>query len=244
MAGRRSLRILVALLPLLMLVGLGRQADAADSFAYTVKFSGSGYISVPHADDLNPTTAFTIEAWIKVDNPGSCPTIISKDYTQGSFWFGVCNLDGGGTNRLALNSNGSFAAVYGVAPIPASVWTHVAVTWVAGGQTIFYINGDIDAVRASGPAPVANTRPVYIAASPSSTPFYFSGNIAELRLWNVARSQNNIRETLTIANQEKLPGLVADWNLSDNYKEVVGGHDGTVGTAAGRCTTPAQHRGD
>ncbi|MFN8533508.1 MAG: LamG-like jellyroll fold domain-containing protein [Dehalococcoidia bacterium] len=241
----RLARVLIALLPLLLLYNLSREADAADSFGQSLLFSSTdfgggnvqyGHVAVAHAGDLNMSTQMTIEAWVKVNNPSACPTILSKDYAAGSYWFGICNFDGGGTNRLAFNSNGTFAAVYGATAIPQDVWTHVAVTWSAGVETRFYINGDLDAVRTAGPSPVPNDRPLWIGKSPNAAEFPFRGYLAEVRIWRVARSQNDIREMLHVATQEKLPFLVANWNLAGDLEDVVGGHHGT---AQGGASSPS-----
>jgi hypothetical protein len=65
----------------------------------------------------------------------------------------------------------------------------------------------------------------------------FRGIIDEVRLWNVARSEEEIDRYKDLAIDVGFPGLVAVWNFGPN--DVFGVHDGTnVGSVAG-LTVPA-----
>ena len=55
------------------------------------------------------------------------------------------------------------------------------------------------------------------------------GQIAEVRIWSVARAQEDIRRTMHVALDEPLPGLVGSWHLTDHFRDKVGKHDGTGG---------------
>ena len=110
--------------------------------------------------------------------------------------------------------------------IPAGVWTHIAVVWDTLSNTRkYYINGDLEYSGTAGSCAQWHARTAHWLRWRESAD-EFSGNIAEVRIWNIARSQDDIRHTMHEALQAPLPGLVADWHLSDDYKDSIGGFNG------------------
>jgi hypothetical protein len=185
-----------------------------------------GSVTVPHDPALDLPTALTIEAWVRHQGGEGCATIASKEY-RSSYWFGFCD------GKLRYYSGGSDSVGDGVTRVPAEVWTHVAVVWAAGGSRTYYINGETDYNGEAGPAPTSTTLPFTIGANPGPDTHPFLGHIAEVRVWNLARSQNEIRRTMHVTLDEARPGLVATWHLNDDYADAIGGHDGTpTGTAS------------
>jgi hypothetical protein len=73
---------------------------------------------------------------------------------------------------------------------------------------------------------------------------YFHGVLDEIRLWNVARSPEEIRAAMNTPLTGKEPGLVAYWDFdNDTAKDKSGhGNDGVLGpnvqTVADVTTTP------
>lgn len=213
-----------------------RPSEAADSFGQSLLFSSVsgqyGHLRIADAAALSLGSSFTLEAWIRPALSTSYPTIISKDY-RSAYWFGICNSPA----RIGLQINNG-TTVCGDTTLVASVWTHVAVTF-SGGQARFYVNGDLDGLRNGLGTPGANGQPVFIGKDPVGS-FPFTGSIAEVRLWNVARSSEDIRETMHTAIQERLPGLIAVWNLQDNLSDPVSGFDAVAeGGAASPSFQPA-----
>jgi len=187
-------------------------------------------VEVLHDPALNPTGAFTIEAWVLHSSGGRCETIISKGLMR-AYWLGFCS----GTIRFYASGSGS--SENGNTAIPAEVWTHIAVVYEGSGRR-YYINGELDYTGGPELAPTTNTLPVFIGADPGGGTLYeFQGNIAEVRLWNVVRTQDEIRRTMHVALEEPLPGLVANWHLSDDYQDNIGSHDGARATPAWPAST-------
>ena len=71
-----------------------------------------------------------------------------------------------------------------------------------------------------------NTLDLQIGSDPSY-PHTPNGTIDEVRLWNVARTQDQIRSGMSGLTSAP-PGLVALWPLNNNANDVVGGHNGTL----------------
>jgi hypothetical protein len=234
---RRVIRFL--LLSLMLAAGLPGLA-AAQPFTAWATFAGHpthGYVQVPHSAALNPTGAFTIEAWVSISNSVSgedCRSIAGKNYVL-AYWLGQCNVGGQPTLRSYLKG-GASARNGGI--IPRGVWTHIAVVF-NGTQRIHYINGEAAATFAESGPLGASTDPFRIGSDVSweRTP---QGGIDEVRLWNVARTTAQIRSTINVRVNTPQPGLVAVWPLDGNTLEVIGGRNGAAGgSGVGALTFPA-----
>lgn len=226
------------LLSLCVVAGLPGVAGA-QPFTAWAHFTGGpthGYIQVPHSAALNPTGAFTFEAWVSISNSAAsedCRSIAGKNYLQ-AYWFGQCTVGGQPTLRSYLKG-GSSAKNGGI--IPRNVWTHIAIVF-NGTQRIHYINGEVAAVFAESGPLTTSTDPFRIGSDVSwqQTP---AGNIDEVRLWNVARTTAQIRSTINVRVNTPQPGLVAVWTLDANTIDVIGGRNGAVGgSGVGALTFP------
>lgn len=223
---RRVVRfLLLGLVLAAVLPGLA----VAQPFTAWANFVGNpthGYIQVPHSAALNPTGAFTFEAWVAISNNTTgedCRSIAGKNYVQ-SYWFGQCNVGGQPTLRSYLKG-GSSARNGGI--IPRGVWTHIAVVF-NGTQRIHYINGEVAATFAeSGPLPTSTS--AFRIGSDVSWQFTPQGSIDEVRLWSVARTTAQIRSAINVRINTPQPGLVSVWPLDGNTADVIGGRNGAVG---------------
>ena len=165
--------------------------------------SDSNYIDIEDNLDLdaansNTTSDFTISAWINRGANSANTSIISKrniGYTEGydlklnssnrveiSWWTS-------GSNKFSLTSD---------VEIPLGIWHQIAVVF-DGSIASLYIDGVLD--KAANTAPPLNTNSsFFIGAAAKNTPeAYFHGNIDEVRVWNKALQENELR---FIMNQE------------------------------------------
>ena len=187
-----------------------------------------GYVQVPHSSALNPTGAFTLEAWVSISNGTAgedCRSIVGKNWQQ-SYWLGQCNVGGQPTLRSYLKG-GASARNGGI--IPRGVWTHVAVVF-NGTQRIHYINGEVAATFAEA-GPLTTSASAFRIGSDVSWQFTPQGQIDEVRLWNVARTTEQIRSTINVRISTPQPGLIAVWPLDASTVDIIGGHNGAVGGA-------------
>jgi len=181
------MRIVSALIALL-LISSSAFAQPANRFLRLQGFPQHGYIEIP-ADALLDTPQMTVEAWVSVRDPraGACSSIVGNGYITG-WWLGLC-----GTSMRSYFNGFASARTGGVIPDTPNVWVHIAA--VTDGTTRrHYINGDL--VHESGEtAPQTSTKNMRIGSDPDWD-FMAIGAIDDLRIWKVARTQAQIRQTM------------------------------------------------
>jgi hypothetical protein len=210
----------------LLLLATAASAQPFGAWMTLVGDPTNGWIAVPHSTALNPTGAFTLEAWVAVSNNVSgedCRSIAGKGFLS-TWWIGQCNVGGQPTLRSFLKGGGS-ARNGGI--IPRGVWTHIAVVFT-GSQRLHYINGELAASFAESGPLTSGTAEVRIGndANWNHTP---AGAIDEVRLWNVARTQTQLRQWINKHIASAQPGLISLWPLDGNTADIIGGHNGAVG---------------
>ncbi|WP_145391307.1 DUF4347 domain-containing protein [Stieleria neptunia] len=129
--------------------------------------------------------------------------------------------------------------------IPLNEWTHVSVVYDNGTMSTF-VNGNlVETYYGSGSIGDAHaTKDDFIVGGRQNNPVgqYFSGEIDEVRLWNVARTQNEIRTTLDQPLAGTETGLMGYWSFDEgrgastadltanaNTGTLIDGGAGTVG---------------
>lgn len=188
-----------------------------------------GYIRIPHAAALNPTSRFTFEAWVSVTDPGGCSSIAGKGYNQ-AWWVGVC----GTTLRSYLKGRPSFKDG-GV--VPSGTWTHVAVVF-NGTRRMHYVNGEL-VLNVPETGPLTTSPSELRIGSDANYQVTPHGAIDEVRLWSVARTQAQIRLFINQRINTPQAGLVGVWALDGSGDDVVGTRDGSVqGAGTGFLTFP------
>lgn len=190
----------------------------------SLMFDGkSDYISIPDSPSLN-TSTYTAEVWIKT--AGAVTT-----------WSGVLGKPGRGhhiwliqqqafhgfhtqkdTNRYIEPPKNLFQ--YGQ-------WTHIAVTNDGeAGRT--YINGELKAECPNGAELVIDKTPFYIGGNldGEGKGGFFAGQLAEIRLWNYARSPQQIKQHMKQELAGNESGLMGYWPLDEGGGSVA--HDRSV----------------
>jgi hypothetical protein len=158
------------------------------------RFAGNSgsYVASPNTAALNLTGSFTLECWVNPDTLGGFSKgIIAKGGAFGTALEYGLRLRFDGRFLLATRGVGRLTSRQ---PIPVNQWTHVAATYNAPiNRFEFYINGVFDTSSTiANAAPPSNTDSLFIGISGATTPF--KGLLDEVRIWNVARFSNQIRE--------------------------------------------------
>ncbi len=191
-------------------------------------FGGSSSLNVANSASLNITNELTLEAWINRAGAGR-RTIITKDSSIGFLQYELLIND---SNKLefSLFTTSAFVNIAATPTIPLG-FTHVAATF-DGSKIRLYMNGNIvlDTILTSSTI-VPQNFPVTIGNSSNVlTPFL--GTIDELRVWNVARTPQQIRSNMhtRLANASNV-------NLVGYYRFDEGLGNTFVTDFSGNCNT-------
>lgn len=209
-------------------------AAQAQPFGTWLQLAGPahGYVAIPASPALNPTTGFTFEAWVNVKDPssGGCSSIAGKNWTK-AWWVGIC-----GTNLRSYLRGWNGSSVPGAssfrdtAALPVGLWTHIAVVF-NGTERRHYINGEL-AGSWSEPTPLTTIGDEVRIGSDTQFPHSPLGGIDEVHLWNVGRTQAQVRADLAAPITSPQAGLVAVWHLNGDALDSIGGHSG-IATGTG-----------
>ncbi|HXU77226.1 MAG TPA: Ig-like domain-containing protein, partial [Methylomirabilota bacterium] len=204
-----------------------------------LQFNGfSSYVTFGQATATLGTSNFTLECWFKRTGKGilastgiggtSGAPLIAKGVGEAdasnrdaNYFFGVDT-----SGRLVADfEEGSTGATIGLNhpiggrnAIPNGVWTHAAVTY-DGFTWVFYINGEVDAtLDVNQPPRWDSIQHAAIGAAVNSGGVpqgFFEGAIDEARIWNYARSAQQISDSMN-TSISAASGLLGRWSLDDS----------------------------
>ena len=178
-----------------------------------LSFNGSGQVTVADSTDLNPQSGLTIEAWVNPSVHKGNNYVINKMTSGGddySFGLKLENNYTPGSSEIGgwiRDAAGHFYFAYG-GSVPTGVWTHIAMTYQvdpsAPTHVKLYKNGVEVTYRYSTPnngtdsVPAntlirTNTGSLNIGFLPyAGSPFYYQGNLEELRILSRALTEQEI----------------------------------------------------
>jgi len=184
---------------------MGYDADA-------LEFDGIGdYVEVPHDVSLTVDTEVTVMAWIHAERhnsaAGNWQGILGKSNSTRSYSFYTYT---DGTLHFSTTSDGAHVGSNSTGLVPLNEWVHVAASMVAGGQHLYYINGEPAGEGVAGATlpGTADTATVRIGMT-SEGGNGFLGLIDDPRIYNKALTQDEIKQIM------RGDPLVA-WNPSPN----------------------------
>jgi hypothetical protein len=137
-------------------------------------------------------------------------------------WGGTC---GGGNQWWAMMADGSSYQIacsgvtFDATNFPSNVWTHIAVTY-DNSNVKFYKDGLLVATVAQTVSGGGSAQPYIMCAGK------YSGQIDEARIWNVARTQTQIRDNMCRQLTGTETGLVGYWPMNEGADNTcAGGED-------------------
>lgn len=212
--------------------GSGHAPKAFSEFF--LNFDGTDdYIQIGNDSNLEMSATMTMEAWIKPDSSSNAnQMIINKEgeYEVGLFPDGTVRWAFKNTNPgWDWHNTGHVVAI--------DEWTHVAVSY-DNGIVKTYIDGVlVHTYNGSGLIGDAHAAldDLRIGGRSNNPPGkYFDGAIAEVRIWNIARTGAEIAANYDQKLLGTESGLVGNWRLSEGTGSVVNdmsslGNDGTRG---------------
>ncbi|WP_158501505.1 LamG domain-containing protein [Vitiosangium sp. GDMCC 1.1324] len=196
-------------------------SGSADTHVF-LRFDGTGvFVDLGNPRSLNIEGPVTLEAWIRPQALDSLRDVVAHGYSIDPAREVVLRISDGTYQAGSWDGLEHFAG----APAPGSdvgQWVHLAGVF-DGTQWLLYRNGEL--LASSGPqAPDsvrASAAPWAIGAKGGGIERAFLGDIRDVRVWNVARSQEEIRTDMTRAPKKDAPGLMGYWPIDEGQGNIV-----------------------
>jgi len=186
--------------------------------ANALQFIGSkGYVFVPRSEDLVlSSNSFTVEAWIYGSKFAQYNHIVNRADSSNDLDFLLMTDNG----KVRVQSRGGINNLIGQTKLDTGRWYHIAVVQDAtNGVMSIYVDGKHDKsilLQGSGIGSAAN---ILIGAKSyqgtSNVGGYFNGIIHDVRLWSIARSQQQIMRYMNVRLDGNEHGLMAYWPLNE-----------------------------
>ncbi len=159
---------------------------------------------IPDSSDLGSWSAsdpFTLEAWVK-------PTEVSGTVLEKENGWSL----GFSTNGVSLMAEGETVFSSGI-QLRTNAWQHLALSRDSDGTLRFFLNGAKEAVVSCTHALVSDAS-VYMGA--------FAGDLEEVRIWDEARSEDEIRTLMhrALMGSDPVPAYYASFDDLDLYQSI------------------------
>ena len=204
-----------------------------------LELDGDDRVTIPSSYALDMSTALTLEVWFMftedpyawthdraylLDRVGSYRLWYSPGGTGNSvadqFFFDLWHWQGSFTTEQNWQTG---------------VWYHLAGSW-DGTTSNFYVDGvlqDTDTIVKTLPGSSAD---VHLGSGDGGS--YFTGLVDEVRIWSVARSEEEIRAAVCAIDGSE-PGLTAAWSFDEGSgQDVLDGSPNGLAGFLGTSTSP------
>lgn len=198
---------------------------------YSINFQGTGANEhVNLGDSLSgtiATTNFTLETWIRFNNPSSDPSFIgNKDWASGANTGILWCWNGNGNLRFNFRPATGTRRDYDINVPDPGEWNHIAMVVDRKGNLTAYLNG----VQAGTPINIAadsnktldGTLPIRIGQD--GTGVYgpkFKGGMDELRIWSKALTAAEIRANICRKVNGTDTNLIAYYRMDETSGNVL-----------------------
>lgn len=206
---------------------------------YALRFDGvNGYVNIGTWVQAALTNGLTMECWVKINgSTGQSQTVMS-------------NFDGGGIGfqydvattpkrfSAMMHINGSYQTAWSWTDVVFNRWYHLAYTY-NGNQLNFYVNGNNEGViNATGNIlPPTTGAPFLIGGNPNGTApaptEWLNGCVDDIRIWNIARTQQQIQDSMKRFLKGTEAGIVGNWKGVDGTGTTLTATAGANGTLVG-----------
>lgn len=214
--------ILVAFVPSTFISSV---AEALNTQSVDFEAASSQYLSIADSDQtgLDGSLNMTVEAWVKFESlPGFDQNFafVTKSISVGddrSYTFYYSGTDK--KLRWVNQSDGFNGTDVGVEWIPSlGVWYHIGAVKEESNITFFVDEDPLGLVQFGTGEINDSTAPLRIGAHGNGEA-YFDGLVDDVRVWNVARTQEEIVANMNRELVGNEPGLVGYWKMNGSFED-------------------------
>ncbi|MCX6266247.1 MAG: hypothetical protein NTW16_02670, partial [Bacteroidetes bacterium] len=241
-----------------------KNSSSASTLDNTVTFnniSNSGQFCVPHRAVPDEIAGKALEfngvnQYVKID-----PLYItSPDAITVETWIYPTRLTSGNTMIIYNGDHGEFNLIMhqsafcfsvklgdqnwyyvnGTAPV-LNMWQHVCGVWQKSGSLKIYVNGILCQSESIPALSLHDPGSSYLASIGcyNRGSGFMAGKTDEFRVWNVARTTQQIREYMHLTIPDETAGMLAYWQFNENSGSVTkdhgGNHDGLLVNMSDTC---------
>jgi hypothetical protein len=161
----------------------------------------AGYASIPFTANLPQTASFTVEAFVKMDSPGTGSGIVAvRRGASSQDWQLWCSKKGEVAFQAFSSSTSNAGSVVSVQHLELGKWYHIAVSVDANLQASIYINGELDnkvILKESVNTSASSAIPIFVAGS-GIEGRVFPGLVDDFRFSSGVISPNRLAEVKTL----------------------------------------------
>ena len=200
-------------------------------------FDGSDdYVELPGKSLIDPA-AGTLELWFRAEGVSQTQMLIHGGENSANGFGGEeelhVNITSGGVIDFGAYGGDDPWRLTGTTSLTADTYHHVAAQWSeADGTVNLYLDGQLEATGSYAAFSTATWEDFLRLGVNNASSRLFAGQMDEVRLWHVARTEQQIRETMHRTLDEYEDGLVAYYQFNDaagtTLTDVAGGNDGTL----------------
>ncbi|WDE00295.1 LamG-like jellyroll fold domain-containing protein [Thalassomonas actiniarum] len=185
----------------------------AVGFNQAIRFDGENqYARIPMNAGFDPSqTSFTIETWFKADEIRS----------ENMHLIQQSNSSGTGRTIFGVTTSGKIYCFLGgsssetISTVIPNTWNHVAVTFDIATSTLsLYLNGKMEA-QSTNPME-KSLGDLILGAHKTFKEYFFAGAMDETRLWNIAKTADEIKQGMALGASTSDRNLQFYFNFDDS----------------------------
>ena len=163
--------------------------------AQALALNGTGWLQLPY--EVGDMDEMTIALWAKWTNNSKSWTRLF-DFGNGTTQYMFLTPSNGTNMRFAIKDGGDEQTVDAPTKFPANSWHHVAVT-LGGGTVTLWLDGQAVGSSTGVTIKPSDIRPVlnYLGRSQFRTDPLFAGALDDVRIYNHALSQEQLRDLIS-----------------------------------------------
>lgn len=205
-----------------------------------LQFNGdTSYVSLPTVNGIATNNALTIEAWVNTQLiDGNWHHIFRQDGTNSDLAYGL-RFDTYNTSKsinMFINSNGVLGQanfdISGDLNTYTNAWKHISTTY-DGSNIKIYVDGVLKNTTPYSETLLEPSGTATIGSFLYDSVSHFNGSVDEIRVWNVAKTENEIKDNMHYQLDGNETGLLAYYNFDERVGDTVyditsNNYDGTI----------------